>query len=82
MSKAKEVKSYKMDANTKNVVNFFEQISKVPRGSGNEAGIREFLVNWANENKFDNKVESAVIGAPGSTIVWYIKSSKSTRCFL
>ena len=57
MSKAKEVKSYKMDANTKSVVKFFEQISKVPRGSGNEAGIREFLVNWANENKFDNKVD-------------------------
>lgn len=57
MNKSKEVKSYKMDTNTKNVVKYFEQISKVPRGSGNEAGIREFMVNWANENKFENQVD-------------------------
>ena len=57
MGKAKEVKSYKMDTNTKNVIKYFEQISKVPRGSGNEAAIREFMVNWANENKFANKVD-------------------------
>ena len=57
MSKTNETKAYKMDTNTKNVIHFFEQICKVPRGSGNEAGIREFMVNWANENKFENYVD-------------------------
>ena len=57
MAKTAETKSYKMDANTKNVINFFEQISQVPRGSGNEAGIREFMVNWAKENKFKYSVD-------------------------
>jgi dipeptidase D len=58
MNKSKDIKAYKMDTNTKRVINYFEQISKVPRGSGNEAGIREFMVNWANEQKFENKVDS------------------------
>lgn len=50
-------KSYKMDTRTQNVINCFQKICKVPRGSGNEAGIREFMVNWAKENKFDNSVD-------------------------
>lgn len=57
MARTATVKSYKMDTNTQNVINCFQQICKVPRGSGNEAGIREFMINWANENKFDNNVD-------------------------
>ena len=57
MAKNAETKSYKMDTNTKNVISFFEQISKVPRGSGNEAGIREFMADWANKNKFETKID-------------------------
>ena len=57
MAKTNQAKPYKMDTETQNVINFFEQVCKVPRGSGNEAGIREFLVAWANENKFDNNVD-------------------------
>ena len=30
----------------------FESISRVPRESGNEEGIRNFLLSWANENGF------------------------------
>lgn len=57
MGKTGNEKSYKMDENTKKVINYFEQICQIPRGSGNEAGIREYLIGWANENKYDNNVD-------------------------
>lgn len=57
MARNGNAKSYKMDTATQKVINCFEQVCKVPRGSGNEAGIREFLINWANANKFDNSVD-------------------------
>ena len=57
MAKNMVAKSYKMDTNTQNVINNFQKICKVPRGSGNEAGIREFMVNWAKDNKFETQVD-------------------------
>lgn len=30
-------------------IQFFFEISRIPRGSGNEKGISDFMVNWANE---------------------------------
>lgn len=31
---------------------YFRQISRIPRGSGNEEGMRQFLLKWASENGF------------------------------
>ena len=36
MTITKELVHYKIDNNTKNVIKYFEQISKVPRSSGKE----------------------------------------------
>ena len=40
------------------VLEYFKQICKIPRGSGNEEGIRNFLVSWANENGFTNATDA------------------------
>ena len=38
--------------NDKRMWQIFEEISKVPRESGNEEGIRNFLLSWADKNGF------------------------------
>ena len=38
--------------NDKRMWSIFEEISRVPRESGNEEGIRNFLLSWAKENGF------------------------------
>jgi len=43
---------------TSDVLNWFEQISQFPRCSGNEAGIRNWLVNWAKQYPFPTKTDS------------------------
>lgn len=40
------------------VLENFKMLSQIPRGSGNEEGIRNFLVNWANEHNLENVVDS------------------------
>ncbi|MBU1107936.1 MAG: aminoacyl-histidine dipeptidase [Candidatus Riflebacteria bacterium] len=44
--------AYKLDATEKNIIDTFEQISAIPRNSGNEEQIRQFLIDWARKNKF------------------------------
>jgi len=39
-----------MDASTKTILQWFEEISAIPRQSGNEAGIRAWLIKWGAEN--------------------------------
>ena len=38
--------------NEKRMWEIFEEISRVPRESGNEEGIRNFLLSWAEKNGF------------------------------
>jgi dipeptidase D len=57
-------------AKTKEILDCFEQISKIPRCSKNEKEIAEWLMNWAKEHNFEarmDKVRNIVIKIPGST---------------
>lgn len=40
------------------VLDYFKQICKVPRGSGNEEGIRNFLISWAQNNGFAHATDA------------------------
>lgn len=40
------------------VLDYFKQISRVPRGSGNEEGIRNFLISWSDSNGFAHATDS------------------------
>ncbi len=54
---------------TEKILTFFEEISKIPRCSKNEEKIGEWLVTWADENKFNSKKDQAgniLILVPGS----------------
>ena len=45
----------KLDINKeepKEVLKFFREVSKIPRESGNEEGIKNYLVNFAKERNF------------------------------
>ena len=42
------------------VLNFFEEISKIPRGSGNEKAISDYLVSFAKERGLAVKQDSAL----------------------
>lgn len=56
-------------AKTKEILECFEEISKIPRCSKNEQQIAEWLMNWAKENNFEAKMDSVqniVIKVPGS----------------
>ena len=46
-------------------LNYFKQICSIPRESGNEDGIRNFLLSWAKDNKFD-----AITDKAGNVIVY------------
>ena len=37
----------------KEVIKFFKEISDIPRESGNEEGIRDYLVNFAKERSLE-----------------------------
>lgn len=43
---------------TSDILSWFEQLSQFPRCSGNEAEIRNWLVNWAKQNQFPTKTDS------------------------
>ncbi len=56
-------------AKTKEILECFEEISKIPRCSKNEEKIAEWLMNWAKEHNFDAKMDSVrniVIKVPAS----------------
>ena len=58
-----------LSAKTQEVLKWFEQISAIPRKSGNEAKIRQWLLNWAKQNSFDGKADkagNALIKIPGT----------------
>lgn len=62
-------KGFKADATTKAVLDNFAKISTIPRQSGNEAKIREYLVKWAEEHKFAPEVDDVgnlIIRIPAS----------------
>ncbi|HNS08819.1 MAG TPA: aminoacyl-histidine dipeptidase [Candidatus Ozemobacteraceae bacterium] len=50
-------KAFKADAITQAVLDHFAEISAIPRKSGNEAQIRDFLVKWAEKHKFAAEVD-------------------------
>jgi dipeptidase D len=65
----KSVKSFKPDKNLKNILDFFKNISDIPRLSGNEEEIRQFLINWARKNKYlyiTDKAGNLIIKVKGS----------------
>ncbi len=47
------------DLEPKAVWRYFSEICSVPRGSGNEAGIRNHIINFAKEHGFEYKVDDA-----------------------
>jgi dipeptidase D len=55
----------------KEVFNYFEEITKIPRGSGNEKGISDYLVEFAKKNNLEviqDKAMNVIIkkaGTPG-----------------
>jgi dipeptidase D len=54
---------------TQQILNIFEQLSAIPRGSGNEAAIRNWLQEWAANHGCTSKVDEAgnlLICAPGT----------------
>ncbi len=54
---------------TKQVLKWFEEITKIPRCSKKEDKIAEWLTNWAKENGFEtkiDKVKNTVIKVPAS----------------
>ncbi|HBC97071.1 MAG TPA: aminoacyl-histidine dipeptidase, partial [Clostridium sp.] len=57
------------DVEPAEVFKYFEKISSIPRGSGNEKGISDYLVSFAKKHGLDVIQDDAlnvVIKAPGS----------------
>lgn len=55
--------------NNKNLWKIFNEISSIPRESGNEEGIRSYLVSWAKEHNLDSivdKVGNVIIKCPAT----------------
>lgn len=53
----------------KEVFNYFEEITRIPRGSGNEKGISDYLVNFAKKNNLEviqDKAMNIIIKKPGT----------------
>lgn len=70
---AKESKTsksaFKIDEISKTVLDTFEKLSAIPRKSGNEAKIREYLIDWARAGKFlyiTDRVGNLIIKIPAS----------------
>lgn len=52
-----------------NTFDYFKQICQIPRESGNEEGMRKFILSWAKENGFKaccDKAGSVVVYAPAT----------------
>lgn len=65
----KSTLNFKADATVQQIIDTFEQISAIPRKSGNEEKIRDFLVDWSGKNKFSHsvdKVGNIIIKIPAS----------------
>ncbi len=58
------------DAYTNRSMELFYKLSQIPRVSGNEAGIRDYLVDWAQSHNFESAIDVA-----GNLII-YIPASK------
>ena len=39
------------------IIKKFRQLSEIPRESGNETAVREWLINWAKEHSFPNETD-------------------------
>lgn len=52
-----ERNGYEIPAPIAPVVKFFAEITDIPRPSGNEGAIREYLLNFANERGFEARVD-------------------------
>ncbi len=51
------------------ILNWFEKVSAIPRCSGNEAAISQWLMNWAKENHFEvktDKTQNLLLKVPAS----------------
>lgn len=58
-----------MQKKVENIIRIFEEISKIPRCSGNEAAISEWLLTWAREHEFEaeqDQVGNVLISIPGT----------------
>lgn len=54
---------------TREILKWFEEISKIPRCSKNEGAICNWLINWAKDNNFEvktDKVQNVLIKVPGT----------------
>ena len=54
---------------TERILERFEQVSSIPRGTKSEAGIRQWLTDWATANRFGSRMDAAgnlVIHVPAS----------------
>lgn len=49
---------------TEHILQNFQMISSIPRGTKNEAGIRKWLIDWATANRFESKTD-----APGNLVI-------------
>lgn len=55
--------------NPSDVFNYFEELTKIPRGSGNEKGVSDYLVSFAKKNKLEviqDKADNIIIKKPGT----------------
>ena len=48
-----------LDLQPKEVWRYFDEISRIPRGSGNEAAVREHIIEFAKVNSLYYKVDDA-----------------------
>ena len=56
-----------------NVFYFFEEMTKIPHGSGNEKAISDYLVNFAKERGLEviqDDILNVIIKAPGTDVIW------------
>ena len=49
---------------TEHILQNFQMVSSIPRGTKNEAGIRQWLTEWATANRFGSRVD-----APGNLVI-------------
>ena len=54
---------------TEHILQNFQMVSSIPRGTKNEAGVRQWLIDWATANRFGSRVDAAgnlVVHVPAS----------------
>lgn len=55
---------------TEHILSNFEKISSIPRGTKYEAGIRQWMIEWAHERNYTSKTDAA------GNLVIYVPASK------